>query len=198
MQETDISPRAAILDAAQQLILQHGYAGLSMRELSRQSGLAKGTIYYYFQDKQEIFLSALERDIQTVQTHLIQAAEQEGDCIQRLHNVVEIYFTMASQRRFILMGALREIGGMEAELRDLARQSRDATFLPIVGILQEGIECGLFRPINAEMAVVTLLGMMHSFVTHRLLLEEVDEIGDDVVAHILDLFLNGIRTGAVE
>ncbi|MEZ4581801.1 MAG: TetR/AcrR family transcriptional regulator [Caldilineaceae bacterium] len=56
--------KQAILDAAEHIIARDGYAGLSMRELSKQSGLAKSTLYHYFVDKHEIYLSVLERDME--------------------------------------------------------------------------------------------------------------------------------------
>ena len=42
--------KETILNAAEHIIVHAGYAGLSMRELSKQSGLAKSTLYHYFDD----------------------------------------------------------------------------------------------------------------------------------------------------
>ena len=55
--------RLAILDTATAL-LQHGaYHDITMAEVARQSGLAKGTLYLYFSSKEALFLAALEREL---------------------------------------------------------------------------------------------------------------------------------------
>ncbi len=187
--------KEAILEAAQRLILRSGYSGLSMRELAKQSGLAKGTIYHHFRNKQELYLEALERDLLTVRDRLAAAAGQSGDCKQRLQAVIETYFALIQERRHMILVALREIEGLEAQLRALVQKHRDEFLRPIAAIIEQGIREGIFRPVNAKMTVISLFGMMNSFVTHHLLLDQVD-IDQDVVTHTLELFLHGIMAGA--
>ncbi len=184
-------PREAILDAAQRLIVRNGYAGLSMRELSKDSGLAKGTIYYYFQDKKAIYLNVVERDMIAAHHTISQAVQSSSDCILRLRAVVDAYFAMVRKKCSVILARLREIGGMEQELGALIKKHRHALIEPFATVLEEGISIGLFRPLNVEMAVLSLLGMMNSFVTHRLLLEQSD-ITDDIIDHTLEMFLRGI------
>ncbi|MFV0644049.1 MAG: TetR/AcrR family transcriptional regulator, partial [Sphingomonadaceae bacterium] len=75
--------REAILNAAEQIINYAGYAGLSMRELSTQSGLAKSTLYHYFEDKHQIYLSVLERDMARTVNDLAAAAAIDGPPMER-------------------------------------------------------------------------------------------------------------------
>jgi AcrR family transcriptional regulator len=53
--------RKAILDAAEQLILNQGYHGTSMRQIAREVGIAVGGIYNHFSGKEAIFAALLER-----------------------------------------------------------------------------------------------------------------------------------------
>ena len=186
------TPQSIILDAAQHLILQNGYAGLSMRDLSRDSGLAKGTIYYYFQDKEEIYLNVVERDLLNMQTRIQAAAQTPGDCTTRLRAVISAYFDLAQANRSIFIARLREISGMESALRNLLQRHRTALMQPIADIIEEGIANGIFRPLQPHMVITSLIGMMNSFVTHRFLIEQSD-ITPEVVEHTLDLVLHGIQ-----
>ena len=43
-----------ILDAAYQLFLEQGYDEVSIQEIATRSGVAKGTFYLYFRDKDEL------------------------------------------------------------------------------------------------------------------------------------------------
>lgn len=164
-----------------------------MRELSRNSGLAKGTIYYHFTDKQAIYLNVLERDMQAVAQRIRAAATGEGNCIERLRCVVETYFAIVRDNCSLLITRLREISGMEEPLRQLVNQHRHELFQPVIELLHEGMAAGYFRPVDAQMSVLSLFGMMNNFVTHGLLLEQAT-ITPAAVAHTLELFLCGIAS----
>ena len=47
--------RQAIMEAAYDLFLEHGYAGTSMRQIAEHAGLALGGIYNHFESKEAIF-----------------------------------------------------------------------------------------------------------------------------------------------
>ncbi len=49
--------REAILKAARALFLESGFFDVNMASIAKRSGLAKGTVYLYFQTKEEIFLT---------------------------------------------------------------------------------------------------------------------------------------------
>ncbi len=54
--------RQAILKAAQTLLAQYGFHGFSMKQLAREAGIAAGTVYLYFQDKESV-IRELHREI---------------------------------------------------------------------------------------------------------------------------------------
>lgn len=185
------SSKKSILDAAQKLLLKYGYAGLSMRELAEECGLAKATIYHYFQDKQEILLSVIERDMETMRESTIAAAEQEGDCIGKLRAVISIYYAMMRERRSLIINLIREIEGLEPQFRELKRKHMAAYYCPIAKIIEDGTRQGLFRPLNVEMTVASLFGMINSMMFHYHLNGE-REVSADFIEHTLSLFLHGV------
>lgn len=184
-------PKQAILDVAQTLFVQHGYEGLSIRDLAGHCGLAKATIYHHFTDKQTLFLSVLERDCQTVHDRLIEAAAGETHALQKLRAVIYTYCALMSERRSILLSTLREIGGMEAQIHEFIQQRRPLLLGPVISVLQQGMADGSFRPLDPEMSALSLIGMLHAFITFRLLVDNVT-IGNDVAEHVYALFLHGI------
>lgn len=179
-----------MLEAARALLLQHGYAGLSMRELAHRSGLAKGTIYHHFHDKRAIYLSVLERDLSTVRRS-IQRAAAEGDVIERLRRVVRTYFQLHQERRLVILMALRDTTGLEAQMVALFRRYQDELSQPIRAIIADAIAAGVMRPVPVEMTVMSLLGMLQGFIGHQMIFDG-RAIGGDVVDHILDLLLHGL------
>jgi len=189
--------KQAILDAAEEIIAQHGYAGLSMRELSRQSGLAKSTLYHKFQDKSDIYVSVLERDIQTAGERIAAAPQGGGDAAERLRRVSQAYFDMLIERGVIALNALRRAGDLGSpELVAIYQQHQELVGTPIAAIIQEGVDSGQFRPVDPEMAVISLLGMINIYLARRMLIKlglvDVDELEHDVISQTMDLFLHGI------
>jgi AcrR family transcriptional regulator len=53
--------RAAILAAAEALVLEQGGAQASVAEVAERTGIAKGTVYLYFRTREEIFLGLHEQ-----------------------------------------------------------------------------------------------------------------------------------------
>ncbi|MEZ4866859.1 MAG: TetR/AcrR family transcriptional regulator [Caldilineaceae bacterium] len=193
MDENNVSnSKEAILDAAQKLLAQHGYAGLSMRELAQESGLAKATIYHYFQDKEEIFRYVLERDMEQANGQLKEVIAGEEDCIGKLRAVVCAYFGMMRERRTIIMNTVRELGNHKRLMCELMRKNRPIYFGPITELLQQGVDEGILRPINVEFTTYSIMGMINSFVVFRALLDDVQP-DEEIVEHTITLLLQGIQ-----
>ena len=59
-EQTKAANRAAILDAAREVFGDAGYGATSVRDIIRRTGLASGTFYNYFPDKESIFRALVE------------------------------------------------------------------------------------------------------------------------------------------
>jgi AcrR family transcriptional regulator len=57
----DAKNRAVLLDAAEQLMLEEGYAAVSSRSVARKAGLKFQLVYYYFRTMDELLLAVFER-----------------------------------------------------------------------------------------------------------------------------------------
>lgn len=52
---------SALLDAAESLLVDVGYAGVTVRALAERSGLNQGLVHYYFGSMEEVLVQTLER-----------------------------------------------------------------------------------------------------------------------------------------
>lgn len=46
--------KAKLLDSAQRLISTHGFDNVSVEDITKDSGVAKGTFYHYFECKEDV------------------------------------------------------------------------------------------------------------------------------------------------
>lgn len=98
-----------IIDAAQQLLMEKSFHSINMSEVARTANLAKGTVYLYFQTKEELFLTLFERqfaqwleDVETQLNKLTSPAPKEA--------VVDILVqTISQNRQLVRMAALTNI-----------------------------------------------------------------------------------------
>ena len=56
-----IDRQSRILEAALELLSRHGIAGVSMRAVAREAGVALGLVNYYYDDKTSLIRAALHR-----------------------------------------------------------------------------------------------------------------------------------------
>lgn len=54
--EAKFERRSQILQAADELVKRHGHSAISVAEVAKRAGVAKGTVYLYFKTKEEIYL----------------------------------------------------------------------------------------------------------------------------------------------
>ncbi|MGY3571092.1 TetR/AcrR family transcriptional regulator [Vibrio sp. SCSIO 43135] len=66
-----VDKRQKIIDAAEKLIAESGFQGLSMHKLAKEAGVAAGTIYRYFSDKDDLLrqvrLAVIQRNAEIIQ-----------------------------------------------------------------------------------------------------------------------------------
>lgn len=58
----DPAKRQQIIDGAKIVFMQKGFDAASMNDITRQAGVSKGTIYVYFQNKEELFAALIETE----------------------------------------------------------------------------------------------------------------------------------------
>jgi AcrR family transcriptional regulator len=56
-----LEPAEALLDAAEQLLVDVGYAGITTRRLAETAGVTNGLVHYHFGSNEQLLLRALER-----------------------------------------------------------------------------------------------------------------------------------------
>jgi TetR/AcrR family transcriptional regulator len=59
--EAKLERRGQILDAAEELVKRHGHSAISVAEVAKRAGVAKGTVYLYFETKEEVYLGLHQR-----------------------------------------------------------------------------------------------------------------------------------------
>lgn len=114
-----------ILKAARAVFIREGHAGLSMRQVAEEAGVALGNVSYYFASKRALLEAMLREELADyVEEHIRQFEAAQDSPLDILLNVVEFYVSNArvSHRFFFQMwGYAGADDGARALVRELYR-----------------------------------------------------------------------------
>jgi TetR/AcrR family transcriptional repressor of nem operon len=114
--------RAQIMDTAQQLILQHGFAGTTVDAVLEGTGLTKGAFFHHFRSKNDLGHAIIqrfaERDQELLRTLTERAERLTSDPLQRLLITVGLMEEMAEQLTDPNHGCLFASYAYESQLFD--------------------------------------------------------------------------------
>jgi len=87
----------AILEAARRVVAEVGYVDASMERVAQEAGVAKGTLYLYFQSKEELFERAVDNGLDELMDSTRTALEATGAPLERLRAAVHTGVDQARQ-----------------------------------------------------------------------------------------------------
>ncbi len=143
--------RASILKAAVSEFAENGIAGARTDAIARAAHVNKALLYYYFKDKNALYEAVLDHVFSGLRTRVMPVLESELPPRQKMLQYLGTYFDyIAANPRFprVVQGEWMRSGAGAARMQRVARQYFRPIFGKLVGVLQEGIRAGEFRPVN--------------------------------------------------
>lgn len=145
------SPTAVkIVDAASHLFMQRGYKAVSINDIIRAADVTKPTLYYYFADKEELFVQMGLRVLQEVGARLTAAANAPGGTVARLRALAAVLMDDRDRDMRMMRHEMAEHLG-PANRNRLARAFFTHLFRPILAVMEEGVAegtLGHFAPVT--------------------------------------------------
>ncbi len=145
-ERTKAANRAAILEAAREVFGEGGYGATSVRDIIRQTGLASGTFYNYFPDKESIFRALVEDTGEEARRRVQAARRRAGTPREFIEDSYRAYFEFIVEDPSTFAFMARNSGTIRAffdegavplagdELIEDLRSAIDAGFLPEVDL----------------------------------------------------------------
>src|SRR6266568_2323468 len=142
--------RERILANSAQLFNRRGYAGASLSDIMRETGLEKGGIYNHFSSKEQLALEAFDYAYALVQQRMRQALAGKLNAVERLLAMVSVFQDLVDDPLVAggcpILNAAIEADDANELLRDRARAAMDDWRATIHRIVNKGIERQQIRP----------------------------------------------------
>jgi TetR/AcrR family fatty acid metabolism transcriptional regulator len=183
--------RRRILEAAVHVFARKGYFAARVSDIARKAGVADGTIYLYFRNKEDVLVRLFD---EVMSEQVVPARE----AVRSLPSVRERLLTIA-ERHLAVLGGNRDLAAVfQVELRQSTRFMERFTaswlrdyFALLDEVLEEGQREGSLRAdVNRKVAAKVLFGALDETVTSWLLSEKRRSLKDSA-APVVDLFLRG-------
>lgn len=104
-----------IIEKARELIYKKGYYETTMKEIAKKAGVAQGTPYLYFKNKEEIFIEIILMLLQDIDNILAESIEHEGDFwakIEYLICQIGLYLKENKETGNIIQGVINDPKGI--------------------------------------------------------------------------------------
>lgn len=167
--------RDAILTSAYKTFAEFGYADTKIETIAERAGVGKGTVYLYFQNKNDLFRQMIQ---ELIEWHLSILREQitgPHAALERLRALIRVHLKLFAGRMglFNLLG--RDIGHVDDELHRWLCEQKQRLLEDLRRLIEEGIAEGAFRAVSPRLAAFWLLATLSVTLTvdHALTAEEV-------------------------
>ena len=152
-----------LLDAALDLFVEKGFAATRAEEVAARAGVSKGTLFLYFQSKEELFKAVVRENISGRFTEWNAEFEEfEGDSAAMLTYCMAAWWERVGATR--ASGITKLMMSEAKNFPDLAAFYQSEVIQPgqtlIRRILQRGMDRGEFRPLDLDYAVYSVVAPM--------------------------------------
>lgn len=196
----DLEKRAKILQAAKSIFLKMGYHATNMNQIAKEAGVTKLTVYNHFQDKNNLFMCAIEESceesIRAKQFQLTADSDFKQALVLMCQRALSIIYLPEALKLDCLLFELA------AEQSPLTRQFFDASHTRMCHVWCDFFEQAIgFKFIQVdepikqtELIISLMLGIRHQQVLLGLApVPTADEI-DQMIEHAIEIFLLKYQT----
>jgi len=174
------SKRERIIEAGLKLFANESYQAVTMDRVAEAAGVAKGTLYLYFQSKEDLYLGILTDGMESMARNYQASVDARDDVKVRLRRAITLSIEFYDQRRDLLRLMMTEEPRMPEARNRLREEWRDRGVRFFNSLIEEGIQSGAFRRVDARLATFAILGSIRSVMLFHGARRPVDQIGDEL------------------
>lgn len=162
----------ALLEAGEQVFAEQGVSGTRVEDISKRAGVAVGTLYNYFEDREELFAALMVHR----RAELVKALDEVSRAARgkSWHGEFEDFLRatlthLERHRRFfaiLIQGELLAPRRSDAAAHKTSSSGLDDVYARMERLVRRGVAAGALKPAGAKLYPALLLGMLRSAIVH--------------------------------
>jgi TetR/AcrR family fatty acid metabolism transcriptional regulator len=134
-----------IIDAAVIVIAENGYHQAQVSKIAKQAGVADGTIYLYFKNKEDILVSLFQEKMGIFIEKIEVEIRTEQSASEKLYTLIDKHFSLLAEDHHLAIVTQLELRQSNKELRLRINEVLKGYFNVVDKIITSGQEAGEFR-----------------------------------------------------
>jgi len=186
--------RTLIINAAIEVFAERGFLLAPVAEIARRAGVADGTIYRYFKNKDDLLLSIFEEKMDDMQVGLTEALSSVDDPIEQVRAFSRFHFAQVQQHRDVAAVLQVELRLSTKFLKEYRPVKLWAYLEVFADIVRRGQAQGVFREdMDPFIGMWAFFGAMDELAMQWVLARKQDRFPLEVAAdQVADIFLRGM------
>ncbi|MBC7104342.1 MAG: TetR/AcrR family transcriptional regulator, partial [Firmicutes bacterium] len=150
----------AILEAAIRVMAEYGYHNTQVARIAREAGVAEGTIYLYFKNKEDLLLSIFREKMAEFTARVRAELAGQPDPLAKLAALVRTHLLCLENDRHVARVVQVELR-TDPAVREHVLEVLRGYFELIEGVVADGIRQGIFAPdVNVRAARKVIFGAL--------------------------------------
>lgn len=201
-----MSSKQDILEAAESVFAEVGYAGARIKDIAERVGVTTAMVHYYFESKDNLFKAVLNQILADL-ILLSHSVAEVRPRAERLRTFFLGFFDYSAKHRNFARLTAMGIGSNREHFENLVREFFRPQFKDGVRFIQEGIEAKEFLPVDPEQVLTSIYGMTITYFAESYFISVLlgkDAMSEEMLAArraaLLDMIFKtlGIQSSAVE
>lgn len=183
----------AIIDAAVRVIAENGYHSAQVSKIAREANVADGTIYLYFENKDDVLISLFREKMGLFVSETEKALDKIDSPIEQLLELIRLHFKNLEQDYKLAVVTQIELRQSNPELRKRINAVLKNYLDVIDRVIDGGIKQGIFRAdVDVRNVRKMIFGTIDETVSSWIMDDRKYSLVDQAEA-IHRLFLHGIK-----
>lgn len=179
--------KRAIFDAAIKIFSVSGYEGATMDDMAQEAGVAKGTLYYHFKSKEEIFKYIITEGVEVIKEQIAEASQKEEDALSKLKALCRLQLNLVYEKRDFFKVIMSQLWGQEVRQLEL-REVIDNYINSIEKYIKEAMDEGIIKKGEPYFMAYIFFGLLCSAAVYELINKDksnIDEVSENLMMYIL-------------
>ncbi len=156
--------RKKIIDMASTLYVKKGFTATSIEEISEMAGVSLPVTYHYVKKKSEIMKMIMEDVLYTFQDNLTKEIEGIDDPEEKLAIAIILYFRVMDGQGEKVLLMYQKSSSLEKASKSRVMQLEVQVSEIFSGIIEEGIQLGIFKAVDVDLMAYNIILMAHMWV----------------------------------
>lgn len=182
-----------IIDAAVEVIAENGYHQSQVSKIAKQAGVADGTIYLYFKNKEDILISLFKEKMGQFIERMEEEVKEKTTAKEKLALVIKQHFSLLGNDRHLAIVTQLELRQSNIKLRLKINDILKGYLNMLDTILTEGIKSGEWKDnLDVRLARQMIFGTIDETVTTWVMNDQKYDL-PALSDKVLELLVSGIH-----